>query len=99
MKCKVHRIIPDEYKLKSETEIKRAKLNAAKAPSGGSGGEESQAGETAQSTGEGGGDNATTNAKILVTLLNFENALINNAAIKGTITISGISSFIVFLLF
>ena len=42
---------------------------------------------------------ATTNAKIFVTLLNFEKALINNAAINGTITISGINSFIVFLLF
>jgi hypothetical protein len=42
---------------------------------------------------------ATTNAKILVTVLNLENALISNAAINGTITISGINSFIVFLLF
>ena len=55
----------DEFKLKSETEIKRAKLNAAKAPSGGSGGEENTGGETVQSTGEGSGDNAATNAKII----------------------------------
>jgi hypothetical protein len=52
-----------------------------------------------ESNGMSGKHIATTNAKIFVALFSFEKALINNAAINGTITISGISSFIVFLLF
>ena len=55
----------DEYKLKAETEIKRAKLNAGKAPAGGTTTEEKTEGDTEKPpSGEGGADNPLTNAKI-----------------------------------
>ena len=55
----------DEYKLKAETELKRAKLNAGKAPAGGTTTEEKTEGETEKPpSAEGGADNPLTNAKI-----------------------------------